>query len=121
MARETKAQRQEREAAERVARLEQEKQEYFPKLMELMERACKNNFELTVVDSKFKLSDRDSRDDFWSFEPQWSESFDLWSFTDLEYHLERKEEARQEAERKYQLRQNALAKLTAEERKELGL
>lgn len=112
MAKETKAQREARWEAE-----------YLPRLMAALEEATnKNNYELMVVDGKFKLRNRDVES--W-YDPTWlSPTYSMNDFDvleDLEFELNLARQAREEAERKLATRQAALAKLTKEEREALGL
>lgn len=61
MARKTKAElAAEREAFE-AARLLEMAEAYPARLMELLERATKENFELTVKNGEFRVEDRDDR------------------------------------------------------------
>lgn len=119
MAKETKAQRMEREAREQEERLEQLRTEYFPKLMTTLERASKNDMQLFVRDGHFYVC-RGNESDSWAFPAEYTETSNnlLWN---LNYELELKEEAAREEERRYQVKQAALAKLTKEEKELLGL
>ena len=64
MARETRAQREARWAAERLADEARERVEYPARLMNLLERAAKFNYELTVENGRFVVFDRDRRSNF---------------------------------------------------------
>jgi hypothetical protein len=123
MARETKAQREARLEAERLELVAVAKMTYTERMMALMARATKENFELTVDSdaNEFKLSDRDSRfrNEYW-VRPVWAEVADVQLY-ELEMAVEDKEEARAEREKRANVRATALAKLTTEERAELGL
>lgn len=121
MARETKAERLEREAKERMERLAEEVRTYLPRLMALMERASKVNFELEVREGKFVLWDRDERRPTEHF--MFPEHTDVaeGKLRDLDFEVGCKEEAVAEAERKFRVKNAALAKLTEEERELLGL
>jgi hypothetical protein len=114
MARKTKA-----EQAQRVAVA---KATYTERMMAVLERAAKENFELEVRDGKFRVEDRDDRRFSGTFylPPAWDTMADVDLFQ-LEQAVELKEEARAELDQKAQVRATALAKLTAEEREELGL
>lgn len=124
MARETKAQRMEREAALQAAQEATQRDNYQTMLMAVLESATQeNNYELEVRAGMFKLRDRDSS--VW-----WRESTLLtlsynqesWdALEDLNSRLQRKAEARAEAERKLEAKRAALAKLTQEEKHLLGL
>ena len=123
MAKETKAQREARWEAETAALQAKRATEYLPRLMAALEEATnKNNYELMVVDGKFKLRNRDVES--W-YDPTWlSPTYSMNDFDvleDLEFELNLARQAREEAERKLATRQAALAKLTKEEREALGL
>jgi hypothetical protein len=121
MAKETKAQRDARLEAERLAQVEVAKSTYTDRMMAVFARATKMNFDLDVKDAKFIVHDRDSNHrEVYSVDPVWSElaDSDLYS---LEMAVEFKEEVAAERERKANLRATALAKLTAEERELLNL
>ncbi len=121
MARETKAQREVREQAEREARVAVAKATYTERMMALFARARKMNFELTVEDESFMLSDRDERRAVPHFvAPEWDSTADV-DLADLELAVEMKEEEAAERERVANLRKSALAKLTEEERAALSL
>lgn len=94
---------------------------YPERLMAMLERAIKVNFELEVREGKFFLSDRDDRrlvevelTLVYSTENQ-------EALHELDWRVDMKEEAEREAERRAQLRLTALNKLTREEREMLGL
>jgi hypothetical protein len=121
MARETKAQREVREAAEKAQRLEVAKATYVERMMAVLRRATKQNFELEVSETmRFLATDRDGREDYFYVSPVWDESADM-ELEELEQSVEWKEEAAAEAERLRNLRQTALAKLTDEERRALSV
>jgi hypothetical protein len=121
MARETKAQREARLEAERLAQVAVARATYTERMMALLARAVRENFEMTVDADEFKLSDRDSRfrNEYW-VAPVWAEVADVQLY-ELEMAVEDKEQARAEREQRANVRAVALAKLTAEEREELGL
>jgi hypothetical protein len=122
MARKTKAElTAEREAAHQ-ARYEVAKATYTQRMMAVLERAVKENFELEVRDGKFRVEDRDDRRFGGTFylPPAWDEMADVDLFQ-LEVSVELKEEARAEREQKAQARAVALSKLSQEERELLGL
>lgn len=121
MARETKAQREARLELETSQRVFVAKATYVERMMALLARATKENFELRVLDDEFVVSNRDdSRATPYFVKPVWSEVADVNLF-ELEMSVEFKEEERAESERRYQVKQNALAKLTKEERELLNL
>ena len=121
MAKETKAQRLEREAKDQAQRVAVAKATYTLRLMTVLERAVKENFELEVLNCMFQLKDRDAyRDPPFTVYPVWSDVSDT-ALYELQLAVELKEEERAEREQKTKVRASALAKLTAEERTELGL
>ena len=118
---ETKAQRLEREAAERAAREAEQAATYPQRLMALLERATALNFALDVKAGAFVLYDRDVRHpDIHTINLEHSFAAEL-SLGDLEFALGFKHDERVEAEWKFLAKQAALAKLTKEERELLGL
>ena len=122
MARKTKAElAAEREAYEAAQRAERAAA-YPAKLMAALEEATqKNNYELTVVNGMFSLRDRDaSRDPALSLTAAYTENSQN-ALENLEWDLQMKAEERAEAERRYAVKQAALAKLSKEERELLGL
>lgn len=121
MARETKAQRLEREAAERAAYEAEMAATYPARLMAMLERATKVNFELAVRDAKFVLRDRDDhRDRVVELTPTHNAE-NQEALDELSWRVALKEEAELEAARKAAMRQAALSKLSKEERELLGL
>lgn len=123
MARKTKAElNAEREAAMAAERA-LEMESYPARLMAALEEATqKNNYELTVKNGYFTLRDRDSSDYDHPLSlsyPYTSNSF--FALEDLESDLRSKAAERAESERRYAAKQAALAKLSDEERKLLGL
>ena len=121
MARKTKAElTAEREAAHQ-ARYEVAKSTYTERMMAVLERAVKENFELNVSNGQFVVEDRDDRyRQAYNLQPTWSETADMDLYS-LEVSVELKEEASAELVRKAQVRGKALAKLTEEEQQALGL
>jgi hypothetical protein len=121
MARETKAQREARLELIHEGRLASAKATYTERLMALLERAVKENFELEVKNMLFKVKDRDEcRVSPYMVQPTWSETADMDLYS-LEVSVELKEEARAENERLSALRRQAFLKLTEEEQQALGL
>jgi hypothetical protein len=126
MARETKIQRLAREDQERVAYEAELKATYPQRLMDMLERAQKVNFELTIKDGKFLLEDRDAsrysvmERDIVSLTLTY-DSQNKQAIQELDWRVERKEEAEREAQRRALARNQALNKLTQEERDLLGL
>jgi len=122
MARETKAERLAREAQE-AAQFRAEREVTYPtRLMNVLNRAQAANFEVLVQsDMTFQVYDRDERDpDRNEVDYFYSEAADS-DLDDLEREVSWKEEKRAEEHRKYLVKQNALAKLNAEERELLNL
>ena len=120
MAKETKAQRLEREQALREAIQSEMEATYPQRLMDLLERVSKlNAYRLTVENGLFMVEERNSAD-YWSFSLAYSPIVND-AIDNLLWDVERKEAEVREAERRANLRRSALAKLTDEERKELGL
>jgi hypothetical protein len=121
MARKTLAQMAAEAEVEHQAQLAVAKATYTERMMALLARAVRENFEMTVDANEFKLSDRDSRfrNEYW-VSPVWTEVADVQLY-ELEMAVEDKEQARAEREQRANVRAAALAKLTAEEREELGL
>ena len=121
MARENKAQREARLEAERAARLLAMAEAYLPRLMQLLERATKENFELTVKNGEFRVEDRDDRRaDAYLLSVEFSVEADH-TLDSLQWAVESKEEARAESERLSAVRRAAFLKLTEEEQNALGL
>ena len=121
MARKTKAElTAEREAAHQ-ARYDVARATYTERMMVVFRRGCQVNFELTVSPDFFVMEDRDERRRAAHFvHPVWSEMADVVLY-ELEMAVECKEEEYAEREQKALVRATALAKLTPEEREELGL
>ena len=120
MTRETKAQRLEREATERLAQVEVARATYTERMMLVLERAIKENFELSVENQCFTVRNRDSRGfDSYAVTPTWNDMADCELY-ELEMAVESKEEERVERERLTKAKSAALAKLTKEERELLG-
>jgi len=129
MARETKVQREERLAAEREQRLQEQKAAYPSRLMSAFERLSNQyNFELTVVDAVFLVRDANSRAYSDNKEYRMSYAYDAVSqenLEDLEYMLTDLEEEQAEARRQAAVKAEAQRKvrelLSDEERALLGL
>ncbi len=121
MPRETKAQRIEREAAAAAAFAAEQAATYPQRLMAMLERATKANFELTVKDGEFLLNDRDDRSAGWVVLTMIWSTENEGELQELDWRLEIKEEAEREALRRVTVRNQALNKLSLEERQILGL
>lgn len=121
MARKTKAELTAERLAAEAARLLEMAEAYPRRLMEMLERATKENFELTVKEGMLRVEDRDNRRaDAYMLSYSFTKHADS-TLDELEWDLKEKEEARLEAERKANLRTTALNKLSTEERELLGL
>jgi len=121
MARETKAERLAREAAEKLVQQAALAATYPQRLMAMLERATNANFELTVKDGEFLLEDRDDRRDRTiALTLTYSEANEE-ALQSLDWRVELKEEAEREAMRRVMVRNQALNKLSLEEREILGL
>lgn len=119
MARETKAERVARESQERFAQQQQLVETWTARLLALMERAQNVGFKLQVRDAKFVLREHDECEQF-EFTLEHSDVNEN-TLGDLEWRVELKEERLREANRRAELRSNAMSKLTEEEARELGL
>ena len=121
MAKETKAQREARLEADTAQQVAVAKATYTERMMAMLERAVKENFDLTVKANQFLVEDRDHRrGNIFLVDPVWSPVNDMVLY-ELEVSVELKEEARAKREQKAQARATALAKLTKEERELLDL
>ncbi len=121
MARETKAERLAREAAEAAAFAAEQAATYPERLMAMLERATKANYELEVREAMFFLQDRDNRrNQTVALSLAYSKANEE-ALQELDWRVELKEEAEREALRRVNARNAALAKLSKEERELLGL
>lgn len=100
------------------AQLAQERQEYFPRLMQLLERATSiHGASLKIVDGQFELH-HDS--DWFKFSVQHSDA--SWDALDqLSWQLDMRDAELAEQRRKAEIRAGALSKLSEEERALLGV
>lgn len=121
MARMTKMQR---EAAEEAVRVEQEKQlhvEYPTRLMKALSQATELQFVLSVVDGSFVVIDPGERyPEAFTMSYEYNAEAEQQLY-DLELELKLKYAEFVEKERRRQVRANALAKLSDEERELLGV
>ena len=121
MARMTKAQR---EATEEAARVEQEKQlraEYPTRLMKALSRATELKFVLSVVDDSFVVTEPNKTyPQLFTMSYEYNEAAEVQLYN-LELELKLKYDEFVEKERRQQVRANALAKLSDEERELLGV
>lgn len=119
MARETVAQRNARFAQEREERQEAERSAYPTRLMNVLERATRQNYELTVKDAFFVVLDRNTRAQ-WEMTPLYTEDSQE-ALEALLWDVEAEEERRKMEQMRYEMKQVALAKLTDTEKALLGL
>jgi hypothetical protein len=117
MPRETKAERIAREVAEREAVELQERNEYPNTLMSLLQRSTALGWDIVVRDGLFTVVN--NRDEY-TFTYAWDKD-SMNAIYSLQCDLDIAEEKKREEERKYLLRNAALAKLSVEERQVLGL
>lgn len=124
MARETAAQRREREAAEAAMRLQERADAYPQRLLNAMSAAVREGFELTNVDPVkrvFTFLDRNEHNEYTVFMDFGAAGQSEWTLEELESGVQDRVWQREEAERLANLRKTALAKLTKEEREALGV
>ena len=121
MTRMTKAQR---EAAEEAARVEQENQlraEYPTRLMKALSQATELKFVLSVVDDSFVVTQpNETYPELFTMSYEYNAEAEQQLY-DLELELSVKYAEFAEKERRQQVRANALAKLSFEERELLGV
>jgi hypothetical protein len=103
-----------------VAREENDRTAYPVRLINVLERATKVGFDISVKDSMFVISDYESHINDIRVSPTYSED-SLEALGDLEMRVFDEEHRQSEEKRKYAIRVAALAKLTREERDVLGL
>jgi len=121
MAKETIAERKVREAREHEEYLAEQASTYLQRLMSTMERACRANFDLDIRDNVFVLYDRDDRAyDKYELHVVFDQETDEM-LNRFESEVSWKEKRIAEENRKYLVKQSALAKLSDEERELLGL
>ena len=121
MARETKAERLAQEAQEQAVYAEEQETTYLKRLMDTLQAAQAENFDVTIDNMTFVVRDRDDRDyDRYVLDLSYSDTAeeDLQTVVRL---VEWKVDKRNEVVRQANVRANALSKLTAEERKLLNL
>jgi hypothetical protein len=117
MPRETKAQRLEREAAFRAKYEEENRNTYFPRLMQALEAASNLYWDISVKNGMFVVK----YDGNTYVIPVAYSAADLWKLEDFEYAISVEEYRQTEARRKQEFRISALNKLTVDERKALNL
>jgi len=124
MAREKAADRRAREEAERAALMQARRETYPRRFRETVAAAVNEGFELTKVDvdyGKYTFYDRDAETEYYVYDEFGLAGQSDWSLEELERAVNRKIDDRLEAQRRYEKRQAALAKLDPEERELLGL
>ena len=117
MPRETKAERQARELAEREALELQERNDYPNTLMSVLQRSTALGWDIVVRDGRFTVINHFEE---YTFTYAWDKD-SVNAIYSIQYDLNIAERDAREAERKILLRNAALAKLSAEERQVLGL
>ena len=121
MARMTKMQR---EAAEEAARVEQENQlraEYPTRLMKALSQATELQYALNVVNDSFVVTEpNETYPELFTMSYEYNAEAEQQLY-DLELELKLKYAEFAEKERRQQVRANALAKLSFEERELLGV
>ena len=121
MARMTKTQR---EAMEAEARLEEQnrlRDEYPTRLMKVLSQATELKFVLSVVDDSFVVTEpNETYPELFTMSYEYNEAVEVQLY-DLELELKLKYDEFVEKERRQQVRANALAKLSDEERELLGV
>ena len=124
MSRMTKAQREVAEAAEEAVRVEQEKQlraEYPTRLMKALSQATELQFVLSVVNDSFVVTEpNETYPEMFTMGYEYSVAAEQQLYN-LELELKLKYAEFVEKERRQQVRTNALAKLSFEERELLGV
>ena len=122
MARKTTKQSAEALAKWQAERVEQERAEYFPLLMKTLEDATKAGFFMSVREGKFAVRTNDwvSWQDGYHLTPEYTED-NYNVLQNLKHDVEHRLFLLAEERRKAELRNNALAKLTQEERELLNL
>ncbi len=121
MAKETKLMREHRLAEEQLARVEEERVNYLPRLMRALETASKLNYALEVKEGKFVVYDRNERKpESFHLTAEYSET-NQNRLSDLEWKVDYAAREQAEADRKFLVKQVALTKLSKEERELLGV
>ena len=122
MPRKTKAQLNAEYEQIRLEQIEEERAEYFSLLMKTLEDATTAGFSMCVREGKFAVWDNDrfSCKDEYLLTPEYTED-NYIVLQDLKFEVGHQLFLLEEARRKADLRNNALAKLTQEERELLNL
>ncbi len=118
MARKTKAEREANEAAWFAQQEEENRNTYFPRVLKALEEASNLYWDISVKNGAFEVNDGNRSE--YIVSPVYSKT-GLWILEDLESAIRGEQWKQAEAQRQIELRKNALAKLTEEDRKVLGL
>lgn len=96
--------------------------EYQKKLMSLLERVCHFGFfGITIKNGKFCVTDYRDYSDYVIPIDASSESFELCEFSELDFSVTEYEKKERERKENVKLREEALSKLTKEDKEILGL
>ncbi len=117
MTRETKAQREARVANEKLLHEQECRNSYHQRLMDTLGASTKEGWGIDVADGKFFVY---GENDTFELGLDWNWKND-YTLSDLQFQVDVAKDARAEEHRKADLRNNALAKLTQEERELLNL
>ena len=117
MVRETKAQREARVANEKLLHEQECRNSYHQRLMDTLGASTKEGWGIDVADGKFFVY---GENDTFELGLDWNWKND-YTLSDLQFQVDVARDARAEEQRKADLRNNALAKLTQEERELLNL
>lgn len=120
MARKTKAEKLAEQQALIQLQEEQARQEYLPRLMKSLEEAQKYGFEVVIKEGKLTLVEQFHREPEFTFSWAWTWS-NQYQLEELEDKLVQWNRAYAEELARTAAKKAALNKLTAEERKLLGL
>lgn len=120
MARKTKAEKLAEQEALRQLQEEQARQEYLPRLMKSLEEAQKYGYQIIVKEGKLNLHQEFHREPEFTFSCEWTYT-NQYQLEELEDKLAQLKREREEELARIAAKEAALNKLTAEERKLLGL
>jgi hypothetical protein len=122
MARETVAQRKEREAKELAEMIALKEQAYPKQFLETLELAVREGFELIEVDAASgAFTFRYEQDTYVVYNTLKDAGYSQWPLDDLQAAVQDVRSEREASQRRYELKTAALAKLSAEEREALGV
>lgn len=120
MARKTRTEKLAEQEALRQLQEEQARQEYLPRLMKSLEEAQKYGFEVVIKEGKLTLVEQFHREPEFTFPLGWNWN-NQYELEELEDKLAQWDRAHAEELARTAAKKAALNKLTAEERKLLGL